>query len=283
MIKYLYIFFNLLALTAIIFAGVDIFYRLVRLQIGQTAGVESVKTPDPVRPPRPDLPASRYQAVIDRNIFGAATTVASAPAEEVVTEVLEDLAPTSLKITLLGTITGDQENARAIIADDNKKTQGLYRIADAIQGAIIKKILRGKVIVRVNGEDQVLTMAEDGGSATEKGTAAAGRGTDSPISLRQDELQQSFNNINQLLSQVRIRPYFKDGKADGFIVNRIRPDSLFNKLGLQNGDIIHTVNGQDIKSPEDAIAFYNSLKSDSHIALLVTRQGQRKTLNYNIR
>ena len=98
-----------------------------------------------------------YSIIIKRSLFGKppkkeTNEVAPAP-----TPVLE---ATSLDLILLGTISGGANNQRAIIQDKRKKTQDIYYKGDAIGPALIKEILRGKVILTVRGKDEVLLMKE---------------------------------------------------------------------------------------------------------------------------
>ena len=41
--------------------------------------------------------------------------------------------------------------------------------------------------------------------------------------------------------QARIVPSFKDGVAQGFKLFSIRPDSIYSKIGIQNGDVIKRI------------------------------------------
>ncbi len=81
---------------------------------------------------------------------------------------------------------------------------------------------------------------------------------------------------------MRVRPYFRRGKPEGLIVSQIQGDSIFSKLGLMNGDIIASVNGQQMSSPEEAFQLYNSLKSGTPVSIEITRRGQKKMLTYEI-
>ncbi len=100
-----------------------------------------------------------YHVILERNLFGPAPgkgeAVPTATAENT-----EDLQTTSLNIVLMGTINGTQNTDRAIILDKSTNKQQLYEVGDAIQGASIKEILRGKVILAYNGKDEMLDMSE---------------------------------------------------------------------------------------------------------------------------
>ncbi|WP_446008660.1 type II secretion system protein N [Candidatus Electrothrix sp.] len=102
-----------------------------------------------------------FQVIIRRNIFQL-----TQQEEPVITEEQPTLiekqpvkeVQTALNLTLLGTVTGDKQAARAIIVEDNKNEQKLYQIGDAVQGAIIESIERGKVILDVFGAQEALLM-----------------------------------------------------------------------------------------------------------------------------
>jgi general secretion pathway protein C len=87
-----------------------------------------------------------------------------------------------------------------------------------------------------------------------------------------------------LLSRsARIVPEMKDGKAAGFRLFAVRPDGPFAMIGMQNGDIISSINGLEITSPEKALEVYAKLKSASHLSLGMERNSQKITKEYNIR
>jgi general secretion pathway protein C len=102
------------------------------------------------------------------------------------------------------------------------------------------------------------------------------------IAVAQSDLQDSISDLNQLMTQVRVRPYFRRGKPEGLIVSQIQANSVFAKLGLMNGDVIASVNGKQMSSPEEAFQFYNSLKSGGEVSIEITRRGQKKMLTYDI-
>jgi general secretion pathway protein C len=83
--------------------------------------------------------------------------------------------------------------------------------------------------------------------------------------------------------QARIVPAFKDGVAQGFKLFSIRPDSIYTKIGIQNGDVIKRINGFELNSPEKALEVYGKLKEASRIDIEVERNGSTIKSTYNIR
>jgi general secretion pathway protein C len=274
------IIFNLLALAVTIFLGVDLFYTIIR------AKLRDVDTQKNVMHHLPDIKAYRkppldyYGAITKRNIFSSEQGVP----REIGEEEIGDLQLTSLKVALWGTVVGDRQSAFAVIEETDKKKQGLYRVGDSVQGATVRKILRGKVILRVGDRDEILTMEEAAASRAEKKYPEVKPiEKASTIMVARSDLQESLDNLHQLLSQVRIRPHFRDGVADGLAITNIKTGSFFAKLGLRNGDIIQGINGRDISSPDDVLEVYNKLKSGSQVALQISRNGQQRIINYKFR
>ena len=111
-----------------------------------------------------------YRIILRRNLFGPPPSTEKLKVEESVP--VEELEETSLKIALKGTINGVEEHARAIILDKKSRSQKLYQKGDGIQGAFVKEILRGRVILSHNGNDEVLDMSDTAGSAELAGPVA---------------------------------------------------------------------------------------------------------------
>ena len=289
MAKIYFTLFNLVALSVIVFTGVDTFYRLVRAELGQINTTEIVMQHTPETKRQTRSPLDDFRAIIDRNIFGSLQKTSLEQGKE----EIEALEPTSLKIALLGTVTGDERYAFAVIEESAKKKQGLYKVGDSVQDAVVKRILRGKVVLTVGDKDEVLTMAEPSSSSKETPTSATRTGLrrftsrpterESSIVVNRKDLEKSLKNVNELLTQVRIRPHFKDGRADGLSITRIRRGSIFAKLGLRNGDIVQGINGRPIASPDDVLALYEQLKSGSSMSMQISRRNQQRTINYRFR
>jgi len=101
-----------------------------------------------------------YHVILRRNLFGPPPGKSEPAVPVAASENVEDIQATSLNIVLMGTVDGGEEVARAIILDNSTRKQELYEKGDTIQGAIVKEILRGKVILIYNGKDEMLDMSE---------------------------------------------------------------------------------------------------------------------------
>ena len=288
--KFYYIIFDIIAIAAIIYIGVDIFYRVVRTELIQV-DITGVDSRDISVSKQADISRlTDYQIIIDRNLFSSVSDILIKNAGI----DTQDLKATSLKLTLLGTIYSNDKNSAAVIEDTTKKTQGLYREGDSIQNAVVKSILAGKVVLRVDNHDEILTIDElkssetviappssvQTASVSAQAAPAATAVTERKISIKREDVEESFEDINDLISQATIQPHYTDGEADGLTVTGIKAGSIFRKMGLRNGDIVKGVNDNQIKTAEDLISMYNDLRSDSNVSLQIIRRGQETNLNY---
>ena len=277
--KKYFIVLNILLIALIVYFSVKMFYKVATTNLDNAPSRE-VATRHVISPEDVAVhPISYYRAIIDRNLFNSKKDVGQQP-EPLDIETLE---PTDLKLKLLGTVSGNTKKAYAVIEDTVKKHQDLYRIGDSIQNATLKMILREKVILRVNGKDEVLGIEEASGSPKPSIVSkTADIATSQDITLKRSRIDSAVKDVNTLMKQVRIRPHFTNGKPDGLRLTGVRPNSIFYNMGLKSGDIITGVNNNTIQSVDDVLKFYQSLQSSSRVALQVKRRGRLKTINYNI-
>lgn len=290
MIKRYFTLANMMLAAVIFYLGAQIFYQFMMAQLDSGVGGSSksatlVNTAAEMRPP-----ASYYDAVNQRDLFKtkAAEEALSAAAKQKELVPDQPMEQTKLQVKLWGTVSSEGIASYAVIEDLKDKKQSLYRINDKIQTAMVKQILREKVILNSGGKDEVLEMGEKTAPNKSSAFPPAPIGEAAPpsdlenIKLVRSEIQESINDVNNLMKQARIRPHFTDGKPDGLTITGVRPDSIFTKLGLQSGDVITSVDGKEIQSVDDALRLYQSLKSSPKASVQVRRRGELKTMDYSI-
>jgi type II secretory pathway component PulC len=150
-----------LVISALCVGGVELFYRLAlytlfRPMVTSRETGAAGQRPDG-REEKVERPPN-YQVIIDRNLFGTRSIGPETGGGK--NNPLAGLSITSLDVVLLGTIVGENDDKRAIIMDKDQKRQEIYRIGDSIQGAIIKDILREKIILGFRDRDEILDMTE---------------------------------------------------------------------------------------------------------------------------
>ncbi|MCX7959177.1 MAG: PDZ domain-containing protein, partial [Deltaproteobacteria bacterium] len=101
--------------------------------------------------------------------------------------------------------------------------------------------------------------------------------------VSQSELEKTLTNLNDVAMQARIVPNFEGGKANGFKIFNIKANSIYEKIGLKNGDVIQKINGFEINSPDKAFEVYQKLKDAKAINIDISRDGRNMSFDYTIR
>jgi general secretion pathway protein C len=91
-----------------------------------------------------------------------------------------------------------------------------------------------------------------------------------------------LSNQAEILSSARVVPHEENGQVVGVKLYGIRRNSLLGKLGLQNGDLLRTINGFAMSSPDTALEAYTRLRTASNLAVAVVRRGQAMNIEYDI-
>jgi general secretion pathway protein C len=283
--KRLFSLINIVLITAISFLSVDTGYKIFASQLNPvfrfkiTGAKRSLNTAEFKIPP-----FSQYRVILERNIFHSSTK--SAVANE--KTVLENIKPTERNLKLWGTVVGSNPaSAYAIIeesgVDSSRRKQSLYKRGDTVQGAEIKKILREKVILSANGNNEILRIAKPQSSGRIPRTKSAyNQSLNRPIrqrrTIRSSQIQKALSNIDTIMSQANIRPH-----SEGFQITRIRPASIFRRLGLRNGDIVTAVGSRPIHSVNDAMEIWQDLTARGETSISLKRRGRTRIIDYRIR
>ena len=270
---------NIVLITIAVYFIISGFYKVATYRL------------DPVPPPRvtgdrqissvedDSQPLSYYQPIVERNLFNTNKDAGSKP----VSIEVETLKQTELKLKLWGTVSGLGGQTYAVIEEAKSRQQNLYKVGDAVQNATVKMVFREKVILSVNGQDEVLEIEEVRGRASGRmppRTATSSRRQ--KITLKRSQIESSVKNVNELMKQVKIRPHTENGQAAGLMLSSIQRGSIFRRMGLRSGDVITGVNGSSLVSVDDALKIYENMKSSSNMSIEIKRRGRSRTIEYNI-
>jgi hypothetical protein len=87
---------------------------------------------------------------------------------------------------------------------------------------------------------------------------------------------------SRMATEARIVPALKEGVVQGIKLFAIRPNSVLARLGLQNGDLVRSVNGISLATPDQALAAYARLREASHFTIELERRGAPLTIDVRI-
>ncbi len=189
-------------------------------------------------------------------------------------------AASNLALSLIGTYMEHNSSPYAIIEDTKKKEQEVFMLEESIFGeATLSKILADRVEIKRNGQIEVLKLDDTPDIASTASGAASGEA----VTVAEQELNQALDNLPLLLTQARAVPYFKDGRSVGLRLFAIKGGSLYEKIGLKNGDILKSINGNDLGDITQAVKLFEKLKVERSIDLTLERNRQEQNIRYEIR
>ncbi len=108
------------------------------------------------------------------------------------------------------------------------------------------------------------------------------RNSDTSFTVARSLVDQLLSNQAELMRTARVIPHEENGRTVGVKLYGIRRNSVLGRLGLQNGDMLRTINGYDMSSPDSALEAYSRLRGASNLSINVVRRGNPMALEYNI-
>ena len=75
----------------------------------------------------------------------------------------------------------------------------------------------------------------------------------------------------------------ENGEIKGFRLFQFEPNSIFQKLGIKEGDVVREINGVPLNNVARTIQFLNGLRSEGNVQVSVVRNGAPVTLDLNVK
>jgi general secretion pathway protein C len=190
--------------------------------------------------------------------------------------------------------------------DSNGKTM-LYRTGMQIDGNELVGIREHRVFLRPSGRPlcQVVMFKPPEVAGAQPAPAAAPAepvAQGAKTGLNDDELNQGITQLSdtqyavtrslldkvlgdqaELMRAARVIPYEENGRVIGVKVYGIRRSSMLGRLGIQNGDVLRTINGFDLSSPDSALQAYTKLREMDQFSIAMIRRGSPRTMEYSVK
>ncbi len=90
------------------------------------------------------------------------------------------------------------------------------------------------------------------------------------------------NDLSKILMQAAAVPVFQNGRLEGFKIVDIEPSSIYEQVGLKDGDIVTQINGHDLSDVSVAIKVLNSLRNDVFAEVRLLRGAKEKIIEINV-
>ena len=199
-----------------------------------------------------------------------------------------------LNITLKGimVMAGDDEKNRAIIQDNQTKTEQIYKVGNSIGDAQLIRIFNNKVVfLRSNGQQEVLYLREkdaesDPVYAEFSGWQNVVRKIDAHnFIVNPKAFVERIQNLAQFIDALDLTTAFQKGQSIGCRVGTVKPLSPGAALGLMTGDIITKVDDiSALDTPHRFKIYKNILAKNTNepITVNLLRNGEPLTIVYTL-
>lgn len=298
--------FLILCLSFVLASSVSTFAANFALTSVAKGGAQSAKSEASLlsgvnmSSPKSDVsPSEIKRTVLARNIFNSTGEMPNEDGEKKVTRTqgldFDTVSCTeeTLPVEIVGTIyTGNPMRSFVSVKDPKVEDVDIYKSGDLIiehEDYEVYKVYRGRVELR-KGDQKIcvgLKGVEDVEGPTDKkpGTPAVA----SPENVEVMEFDSAFisNEIGpgyaNILNAAKMIPEVEDGKMAGFKLLSIVPGSLFDKMKLQNGDVVADVNGVSMRDPSQGFKLYQALQEEREITIGIIRGGQPMTRKVRVK
>lgn len=194
------------------------------------------------------------------------------------------LSKTKLNLILKGVWLNQKQINQSYVIIELSSKDKIFFINDKISSlATLVEIYANYVVLNRAGQLEALYLRKNN---KDKLITSAKKANNNEIvpDLNAQEKQQ-LNHIRQQLkanpwrlSQIlNIKPKYKVGKLTGFEIRPGKERNLFYKLGLEPGDVVHSVNN-DVLTLATLNAVLNTVVNNGNIRITFNRSGTSKTL-----
>ena len=237
--------------------------------------------------PRPPANVSR---ILENNLFMGPDTAPAprtSPGPEI-SPVAAASAEQELGLRLVGTIAGGPITSRAVILDTATNTTRPYKIGDVVASATVESIRSDVVVLRHKGREKVLSRHADT-TATQSGSSKPNHAQDTPRTRRDPSgegtarpASAKLGYVEDIFRKATIEPHIKNGQTQGLKITGLENTPLAGMFGLRNGDVVRTVNGQNLTSKQKAFQVLQKARTQPQIRIELLRKDQVKELAFDL-
>ncbi|MGE0616817.1 MAG: type II secretion system protein GspC [Bacteriovoracia bacterium] len=239
---------------------------------------------------------SDYEVIFSRNLFNSRGLIPDEGSGEA-GDPNGVATPTTLPFDLIGTlILRDDRRSLATIMDRTDQKVYPVMVEDEIPGkAKITKVesIRVTFVNLRTRRNEFVALPDDQIVINPRNTRPAPTGTgknriekvgENRVVVAKAEVDEQLADFNRVITQARAVPNYENGVQDGYKLFQIVPGSIYEKLGIENGDVIRGINGDPMTDPGKAFELLNELRGGglTHAELNVRRNGKDQTLVIDI-
>lgn len=270
-----------LAITLLSYETIDLFYKIISFPLTKQTAASKANIALPVMKAHIQSDQLQdYGIITERNLF---LSTLKAVVDKQSEGMLFDSDQKATDFELKGTVAGNSSFGFIFIEERDSHKQKLYRLGDNIGSSKLIKITRNTATFRSGGKETTLRVKStiEGSLLPDSPDAPTNRAASRSMTLNKKMVSERLTDLKSLMNNAVVRPFLNKGVQEGYIISRIAPNSLYEQMGLQNGDIIIDINNKPIRGADNLLQTVNLMQSGGSIVVNVKRNGKIETINYS--
>ncbi len=267
---------------------------LISASIGGGAHVPS---PSSARPRELQEATNTASPILDRNPFDSSTTIRDPPALEQGAEPgpssgLSEC--TSGRVVLIA--QNDDPNWAFASIDDGSGQAQMRRVGDSFGKFQMMSLSWDRVYLTESGKDCFLTMgnalptgrstaAASDAAASDKGDIAdrITKVSDTEFTMDRETIDEILGSAGGLLGKTRTTPVKTGDRVTGLRLGTVSPGSTLGHLGMKTRDVLQSMSGIALTSPEKLLTAYEKMRAAQTFNLRILRKGVSRQIRFRIR
>jgi len=191
---------------------------------------------------------------------------------------------------ILQGLFGNSKSGYVIVAKKEKPSAtSVIAIGEEFAGYKLHAIAQEYAIFTKNTKEYRLDMPKRKalqGSVVafgKKGNVTENRQGRDTQQITKRDIKHYMKNPDRLWKEIAINEVRKDGKIQGFRIDRLQKDSKLAQIGLKKGDIILQANGRELNSYSAVMALYNQITKLTRLEMVISRDNTEREIVYEIR
>ncbi len=264
---------------------------------GKSTFVNSIPSKEKMEiiPLKNHLSPGNHEVIIERDIFESSGL---SPTKENM-QRKNTAAPTSVnkaQFRLLATVAGDDQVACAVIENVKSNVQDVYKAGDIIDGALIEKIDRNKIVLFNGKRREVLDLhiackvlghveknKEPVMAQKQKTAEFVNDVSPAERDISQQTHTTQVQGMGKFFEKMEVSPYIINGEEKGLCIAGLDDLSMVGYFGFENGDVIQTLNGQMLTGKQKAFQVLKKARSQSSLNFQLLRNQHKVDLSFDIK
>ncbi|MCS7307894.1 MAG: PDZ domain-containing protein [Aquificaceae bacterium] len=181
-------------------------------------------------------------------------------------------------IRLIATVSGSVRMALVDVGGDVK----VLRVGSQVGAYMVVNIERNYLVLSMEDKKVAVgfAMQFETSQPSSQPSSQASRSFQATIS--KGELERITADPGIMFRQIRLVPFVRDGRTRGFLFEWVEPGSIFERSGIRAGDVLLSINNQEIRSGEDAFRILQVLRNENSIKLNLQRGSEMLELSLRV-